>query len=69
MTSIAAFIDQFITPKEASCGPCIPPCSAPVSCRGKKPLGIFTMMTALSAITNSRAVSIKAELSRAQRSE
>ena len=33
--------EKFMKGKEASCGPCTPPGSTPVSCCGKKPLGIL----------------------------
>ena len=48
-----------MTGNDASCGPCTPPTSAPVSCCGKKPLGILTMSTTLRAMIMMRTTRIK----------
>ena len=69
MTFTIALIEAFITGKEASCGPCTPPTSAPVSCCGKKPLGILMISTTFSAMVSNSTISIKPELSSTQSSE
>ena len=52
--------EKFMKGKDASCGPCTPPVSAPVSCCGKKPLGILTMMAKFRAMVSARTMSMRA---------
>ena len=59
ITASAFWMESFITGKDASCGPCMPPESVPVSCWGKKPFGIFRTMATLSAMVKKRTVSVR----------
>ena len=69
MTDTRRWTESFITGNEASCGPCTPPKITPVSCCGKKPLGITTTTTTFSAMTSTSTVSVSTELSSTQSSE
>ena len=48
ITSTICRMELSIAGNDESCGPCTPPVIAPVSCVGKKPLGILTNNATLS---------------------
>jgi hypothetical protein len=49
-------IESSIAGNDDSCGPCTAPASAPVSSTGKKPFGISTISTPLSAMVSSSTI-------------
>ena len=68
MTPTNCRTELSIAGNDESCGPCTPPTMAPVSCCGKKPLGILKMSTTFNTIVSSNTTSISPELSSTQSS-